>query len=342
MLAWVGCTADSHELAAQFGDEIALRADAHRDRSRRPADDGLHAAPRRGRAPAAAAGADGGGAGGDRRARRRRGDDGALPGRLGDRAAAGARPRGAAAAAARLRALGRQGDPERDAAARSCRWRSGSSRSPRSPRSTTAAAASTAAVAVARERSGGQFDPRLVEAFADCAAELLDGLAEESSWDAVIAAEPGLDTAARGRRARRRARGGRRLRRPQVALVHRPLARRRAARGRPRAERAGCPTTAVTELRRAALVHDLGRTGRAEHDLGQAGPADRRRARAGAAAPVLHRAHARAARRRWPASGRSRPATTSASTARAITARCRARRCRRPRGCSPPRTPTTR
>jgi len=29
MLAWVGCTADSHELAAQFGDEIAFRADAH-------------------------------------------------------------------------------------------------------------------------------------------------------------------------------------------------------------------------------------------------------------------------------------------------------------------------
>ena len=30
MLAWVGCTADSYELAAQFGDEIAFRADAHR------------------------------------------------------------------------------------------------------------------------------------------------------------------------------------------------------------------------------------------------------------------------------------------------------------------------
>src|SRR5918998_4273087 len=30
MLAWVGCTADSHELAAQFGDELAFRADAHR------------------------------------------------------------------------------------------------------------------------------------------------------------------------------------------------------------------------------------------------------------------------------------------------------------------------
>src|SRR5919108_4001133 len=29
MLAWVGCTADSHELAAQFGDEIEFRADAH-------------------------------------------------------------------------------------------------------------------------------------------------------------------------------------------------------------------------------------------------------------------------------------------------------------------------
>jgi hypothetical protein len=30
MLAWVGCTADSHELAQQFGDDLALRADAHR------------------------------------------------------------------------------------------------------------------------------------------------------------------------------------------------------------------------------------------------------------------------------------------------------------------------
>ena len=29
MLAWVGCTADSHELAAQFGDEIEFRAAAH-------------------------------------------------------------------------------------------------------------------------------------------------------------------------------------------------------------------------------------------------------------------------------------------------------------------------
>ena len=29
MLAWVGCTADSYELAAQFGDEIEFRAAAH-------------------------------------------------------------------------------------------------------------------------------------------------------------------------------------------------------------------------------------------------------------------------------------------------------------------------
>jgi hypothetical protein len=29
MLAWVGCTADSHELAGQFSDDLALRADGH-------------------------------------------------------------------------------------------------------------------------------------------------------------------------------------------------------------------------------------------------------------------------------------------------------------------------
>ena len=50
------------------------------------------------------------------------------------------------------------------------------------------------AIAVGRARSGGQFDPRLAVAFADCAHDLLDPLEEESSWDAVIAAEPILDT----------------------------------------------------------------------------------------------------------------------------------------------------
>ncbi len=48
-----------------------------------------------------------------------------------------------------------------------------------------------AAVAVARQRSGTQFAPELVELFCREAPHLFDGLATATSWDAVIAAEPG-------------------------------------------------------------------------------------------------------------------------------------------------------
>jgi len=47
------------------------------------------------------------------------------------------------------------------------------------------------AVEVARQRSGTQFAPRLVELFCREAPHLFDGLAPATSWDAVIAAEPG-------------------------------------------------------------------------------------------------------------------------------------------------------
>jgi HD-GYP domain-containing protein (c-di-GMP phosphodiesterase class II) len=49
-----------------------------------------------------------------------------------------------------------------------------------------------AAVAVAQERRGTQFDPELVDLFAAAAPAVLDGLADGSSWDAVLLAEPAL------------------------------------------------------------------------------------------------------------------------------------------------------
>lgn len=49
-----------------------------------------------------------------------------------------------------------------------------------------------AAVAVARERSGTQFDPDLVALFCAEAAALFAELDDVTSWDAVIAAEPAL------------------------------------------------------------------------------------------------------------------------------------------------------
>ena len=49
-----------------------------------------------------------------------------------------------------------------------------------------------AAVAVASQRRGTQFDPRVVDAFTGQAESVFAGLEEASSWDAVIGAEPAL------------------------------------------------------------------------------------------------------------------------------------------------------
>lgn len=48
------------------------------------------------------------------------------------------------------------------------------------------------ALAVARERAGTQFAPRVVEAATDHVDTLFGGLEEVTAWDAVISAEPGL------------------------------------------------------------------------------------------------------------------------------------------------------
>jgi HD-GYP domain-containing protein (c-di-GMP phosphodiesterase class II) len=50
-----------------------------------------------------------------------------------------------------------------------------------------------AAIAVARERRGTQFDPQVVDIFAAEAASMFAGLDEVSNWDAVISAEPALE-----------------------------------------------------------------------------------------------------------------------------------------------------
>src|SRR3954468_9089921 len=50
-----------------------------------------------------------------------------------------------------------------------------------------------AAVAVARERSGTQFDPALVDVFCADAPEVLSGIDAVTAWPAVIGAEPELE-----------------------------------------------------------------------------------------------------------------------------------------------------
>jgi HD-GYP domain-containing protein (c-di-GMP phosphodiesterase class II) len=51
---------------------------------------------------------------------------------------------------------------------------------------------SEAALRIARERSGTQFDPALVELLCEHAQTLFDGLEAATNWDTIIAAEPGL------------------------------------------------------------------------------------------------------------------------------------------------------
>jgi HD-GYP domain-containing protein (c-di-GMP phosphodiesterase class II) len=259
MLVWVGCTADSHELAAQFGDDSEFRADAHRvDLAGLPM---MGFTLRR--------------VGGGRPPLRRARMAAALvaTGGRGVAEAMTAHCQVASVIASRL-GLGR--DVQEPLLHAFSRWDgrgipggTAGEALPLAIRLVHVAAIAEvhhrdggvdAAIAVARERAGGQFDPRLVEAFTDCARELLDGLDAESSWDAVIAAEPGLAKALAGDEldaALEAVADFGDLKSPWFTGHSRGVARLAAG----AAQTAGLPDDAIIELRRAALVHDLGRTG---------------------------------------------------------------------------------
>ncbi len=117
-----------------------------------------------------------------------------------------------------------------------------------------------AAVAVARDRRGTQFDPALVESFTANASRLLGGLDDGSSWDAVIAAEPGLRPRLLGDQldgALEAMADFADLKSPHTAGHSRGV----AALAAEAARTLGLPAAEVTDLRRAGLVHDLGRMG---------------------------------------------------------------------------------
>jgi HD-GYP domain-containing protein (c-di-GMP phosphodiesterase class II) len=121
-------------------------------------------------------------------------------------------------------------------------------------------AGADAAVAAARERSGGAYDPRVAEMFCRQAPALLSGLGAEPSWEAVLAIEPGRRVA---------------LTEAQLDVVCRAIADFAdikspytlghssgvADLAAAAARRCGLPETDVAELRRAAWLHDIGRVG---------------------------------------------------------------------------------
>jgi HD-GYP domain-containing protein (c-di-GMP phosphodiesterase class II) len=259
MLAWVGCTADSHELAQQFGDDLALRADAHGvDLAGLPMAGFMLRRVGSGRSPL-------------RRARMA-----ATLVATGGRGAMDAMRAHCQVAAMVARRLGLGPEVQDPLLHVFARWDGagipdgvGGEDVPLAIRLVHVAAYAEVnhrvgglqrAIAVARGRAGGQFDPRLAQAFTDCARELLDGLAEESSWDAVIAAEPGLAKPLTDEKldvALEAVADFGDLKSPWFTGHARGVAQLAAD----AAVQAGLAPGAVTELRRAALVHDVGRTG---------------------------------------------------------------------------------
>ena len=117
-----------------------------------------------------------------------------------------------------------------------------------------------AAVSVARERAGTQFSPQLVETFADTAASLFAGLDEVEAWSAV------LSTAQASRHELSNAQLDSALEavadfvdiKSPHTIGH---SRGVAALAEAAAPHYGLSTVDTVLLRRAALVHDLGRLG---------------------------------------------------------------------------------
>jgi HD-GYP domain-containing protein (c-di-GMP phosphodiesterase class II) len=117
-----------------------------------------------------------------------------------------------------------------------------------------------AAVAVARERSGTQFDPDLVEMFCQQAPLIFSDLDTAASWDLVIDAEPSLAAAVSGAElddALAAIGEFAELKSPWLMGHARGVAELATEAGRSY----GLPQADKSRLRRAAFVHDIGRLG---------------------------------------------------------------------------------
>jgi HD-GYP domain-containing protein (c-di-GMP phosphodiesterase class II) len=117
-----------------------------------------------------------------------------------------------------------------------------------------------AAVAIARERQGAAYAPKVAECFVQHARQLFAGIDDEPTWDAVLALEPGVRvylTDDQFDNACRALADFVDLKSPHT-LNHSSGV---AALATEAARHAGLPSDDVTDLQRAAYLHDLGRTG---------------------------------------------------------------------------------
>ena len=197
-----------------------------------------------------------------------------------------------------------------------------------------------AAVDVARRRAGGQFDPGLAEHVWENADALLGGLDEATGWDAAIAAEPALAQGMSGvelEAALAAIADFADLKSPYTTGHSRGVAERAAS----AALRAGLGEPTAGELRRAGLIHDVGRLGVSNTIWDKPGALSETEMERVRMHPYLtQRTFSRSPR--LARSPRSRPHTTSGSTARDTRARSPAAACRRRRGSWPRPTPTRR
>jgi HD-GYP domain-containing protein (c-di-GMP phosphodiesterase class II) len=117
-----------------------------------------------------------------------------------------------------------------------------------------------AAVAMVRERKGTMYDPRVAECFCQRASHLLMGLEQEPSWEMVLSLEPGTRTHLSGEQfdhACRAIADFADIKSPYT-LGHSVGVAELAAKA---AHCCGLPASDIVTIRRAGLLHDLGRVG---------------------------------------------------------------------------------
>ena len=132
-----------------------------------------------------------------------------------------------------------------------------------------------AAVTMAREQKGTTYDPRIVECFCKHASQLLVGLEQEPSWEIVLSLEPGMRTHLLDEQfdqACRAIADFADLKSPYT-LGHLVGVAELAAQA---ARSCGLPEADMVALRRAGLLHDIGRVAVSAGIWGKPGPLSER------------------------------------------------------------------